>query len=287
MVRYWTRPLCRRLLCRRLLCRRLLTDQRTSPGRTFYDVWNSELIGNQISTIQEGAIDLSGDPPTILNFNNRLTMDMNIQCFLTQEDLGDLPLIKTYPFTSEEKLNVSMKYFAPVGVSPSGGAYNFDEPNFVYRWNTFLYYPRASIYTLSRFDADGRLGIYVLQSFGNDINNQYTVDQLLLSPVNANVSTTNPLTPSITTPDGVVFGYVSLEEMLMVPSYGKATVVSDNLGNAYQLIDRDAAPWLYDQYETGVRFSPEETPKKEASSSSLATAVGSVSAIGGLLVLFL
>ena len=91
------------------------------------------MIGNQISTIQEGAIDLSGDPPTILNFNNRLTMDMNIQCFLTQEDLGDLPLIKTYPFTSEEKLNVSMKYFAPVGVSPSGGAYNFDEPNFVYR----------------------------------------------------------------------------------------------------------------------------------------------------------
>jgi hypothetical protein len=139
------------------------------------------------------------------------------------------------------------------------------------------------VYTLSRHDADGRLEIYALQSFGNDINNQYTVDQLLLSPVNANVSTTNPLTPSITPPDGVVFGYVSLEDMLMVPSYGKATVVSDNLGNSYQLIDRDAAPWLYDQYETDVRSAPEETPKKEASSSSLANAVGSVSAIGLLL----
>ena len=96
------------------------------------------------------------------------------------------------------------------------------------------------------------------RSPGNDINNQYTVDQLLLSPVNGNVSTTNPLTPSITTPDGVVFGYVTLEEMLIVPSYGKASVVADNLGNAYQLIDRDAAPFLYEQYETGMRSSPKE-----------------------------
>ena len=135
------------------------------------------------------------------------------------------------------------------------------------------------VYTLSRHDADGRLEIYALQSFGTDINNQYTVDQLLLSPVNANVSTTNPLTPSISTPDGVVFGYISLDEMLMVPSYGKASVVADNLGNAYQLIDRDAAPFLYEQYETGVRSSP-----PPPASSVLDAAVGSVSAIGGLLL---
>ena len=142
------------------------------------------------------------------------------------------------------------------------------------------------VYTLSRHDADGRLEIYALQSFGNDINNQYTVDQLLLSPVNANVSTTNPLTPSISTPDGVVFGYISLDEMLMVPSYGKASVVADNLGNTYQLIDRDAAPFLYEQYETGVRSSPPppaSSPPPPAS-SVLDAAVGSVSAIGGLLL---
>jgi len=123
------------------------------------------------------------------------------------------------------------------------------------------------------------------RSPGNDINNQYTVDQLLLSPVNGNVSTTNPLTPSITTPDGVVFGYVTLEEMLIVPSYGKASVVADNLGNAYQLIDRDAAPFLYEQYETGMRSSPEGATKNEVSSSSSSSSV-LASAIGGLLSLF-
>jgi len=35
-----------------------------------------------------------------------------------------------------------------------------------YSWNTFLYYPKSLVYTLSRFDSDGRLEIYALQSFG-------------------------------------------------------------------------------------------------------------------------
>ena len=72
-------------------------------------------------------------------------MDMNIMCYKTADELGDLPLIKTYPLTSDNKLGVSMMYFAPIGPSPCGGAYNFDEPNFVYRWNTFLYYPRSAL----------------------------------------------------------------------------------------------------------------------------------------------
>jgi len=110
-----------------------LNGSKTDDGRPFYDVWNSELIGSQINTIQEGAIDVSEDPPAVPNFNNRLMMDMNIMCYATQDDLGDLPLIKTYPFTSDENLRVSMMYFAPLTMSGTGGAYNFDDPNLVYR----------------------------------------------------------------------------------------------------------------------------------------------------------
>jgi hypothetical protein len=248
----------------------------TEDGRLFYDVWNSDLVENQLNTIQEGSIDLSGDPPTIKNFNKRVMMDMNIMCFKTQADLGDLSLEKSYPFTSNENIRVGMKYFAPVAPAPGGKSYDFDTPSYVYRWNTFLYYPHTTIYTLARFDASDRLEIFVMQAFGNGVNNQYTPDQLLLNPVNANVSKTNPLTPSITPPEGAVFGFVRLDRYLMVPSFGRAQVISDNLGNAYQLVNRTAAPWLYDQYESGVRTESPAGATKDVSSSYTASVVSAL-----------
>jgi len=229
---------------------------KTDEGRVFYDVWNSELVGDQLNTNQDGMIDLSQDPPTIPNFNKRLLMDMNIMCYKTQEDLGDVPLYKSFPFTTSPNVSVKFQFFAPILPGVAGGAYLFDTPNYVYRWNTFLYYPDTTVYTLARYNANGRLEIYVMQAIGNSINNQYTPDQLVLNPVDANTTTTNPLTPSITPPEGVIFGYIRLRQYLLVPSYGQARVVSDNLGNAYQWVNDTTSEWLYSQYQNTVKQAP-------------------------------
>ena len=98
-----------------------------------------------------------------------------------------------------------------------------------------------------------------MQAIGNSINNQYTPDQLVLNPVDENITTTNPLTPSITPPEGVIFGYIRLRRYLLVPSYGQARVISDNLGNAYQWVNDTTSEWLYSQYQNTVKQVPTDT----------------------------
>ena len=47
-----------------------------------------------------------------------------------------------------------------------------------------------------------------------------------------------------------------LRRYLLVPSYGQARVVSDNLGNAYQWVNDTTSEWLYSQYQNTVKQAP-------------------------------
>lgn len=170
-------------------------------------------------------------------------VDMDIIAYFTQKQIKDVPLYKEFPFTSDPKLKVRYQYATPIFVS-SGAAY---AESYVYRWNTWLYYPRTTIYLLIKRISATDIKIYVMQAMTSNINQQLNEGDLVLNPVPSTFNT-NPVTPSIVPPSGWTFAYMTLDRFLAVPGRGKATVISDNLQNAYMMVPKDAAPWMYARY---------------------------------------
>lgn len=179
---------------------------------------------------------------------------MLLMALPTQEMLTPLPLYKYFPFVSNPAVNVTYRYFSSTlaRVPPAGesASYNAEYYSSVYRQSTFLYYPQTLAYLLIfRDPTNNETSLYVMQAFSNQNNNQMTFDQLTLQPV-ASTATTNPVKPSIITPDNWTFAYINLEQMLTVQAYGEAKIITDNLNNAYMYIYRDSSTeWLYSRFD--------------------------------------
>jgi hypothetical protein len=220
----------------------------------FYDVWNSNLVGDQLVSNQNQQLNFSSDVPGMYNFNKQLMFDCLLMALPTQDMIAPKPFLKQFPFVSNPSLNMTFQYFSPLReYTPEGQSslYNAQFYSSVYRQSTFLYYPHTTAYILYYQDPEtNEKSIYVMQAMSAGTNNQMTPAQLILNPV-PSTSTTNPLTPSIVVPPNWTFAYIELEEnMLTVQGYGEARIVSDNLSNAYMYIYRDSSTeWLYSRYD--------------------------------------
>lgn len=219
----------------------------------FYDVWNSNLVGDQLVSNQNQQVNFSSDPPGIYNTNKQLMFDCLLMALPTQDMIAPKPFLKQFPFNSNPSLNMTFQYFSPLReYTPEGQSslYNAQFYSSVYRQSTFLYYPHTTAYILYYQDPEtNEKSIYVMQAMSAGTNNQMTPAQLILNPV-PSTSTTNPLTPSIVVPPNWTFAYIELERMLTVKGYGEARIISDNLSNAYMYIYRDSSTeWLYSRYD--------------------------------------
>lgn len=219
----------------------LLYPYYSDTNYTYYHVYASELVENQFNTNQAAQLDLSSEPDDmIVNENKILMMDLNIQQFKKQEDIYPLPLYKYYSFKDNIDIKIKYKYFANLSVPKIGGPYT---ENFIYRNNTFVYYPKTFAYFLISSKTETQnLKIYIMQVFSTLVNKTITPQQLTLFPE-------YPVENGLVLPSGWLFAYMQLSDFITIQSLGQATVISDNLYNSYMYIYPETNKWLYDKYK--------------------------------------
>ena len=123
-------------------------------------------------------------PPQRYNFNKRFMVDMDIIAYYTQAQIKDVPLYKDFPFVSDPKLKVRYQYAAPTYAITSGSDAGAKyQESYVYRWNTWVFYPRSSIYLLIKRVSSKDIKIYVMQAIASNVNQQLNEGDLVLNPV--------------------------------------------------------------------------------------------------------
>ena len=167
-----------------------------------------------------------------VNEKNFLMMDMNIICLFNSNTTVHPPT-QTYPFVSDSKITVEYDLIGEV--IDSSGTFL---PSYVYRHNTYVFYPGTMVYLLFYRD-ELTFQIYVMQVFTNKVNADITIDKVSF------------MSDYVTFPAGWSFGYYMLQDnqFLRMQSKGKATVVSDTLRNAYMLLSEEDGADIYAQYK--------------------------------------
>ena len=169
-------------------------------------------------------------------------MDLNIQRFYKQNDNVPLPptLYKYFSFVDNPNINVQYRYFANVAVPKNVQPYVSE--NYIYRDNTFVYYPKTLAYFLISPKSETQdIKIYIMQVFSTLVNKTITPEQLTLFP-------DYPAENGLNLPNGWLFAYMQLSDFLTIQSLGQAIVISDNLYNAYMYIYPETNKWLYEKY---------------------------------------
>ena len=206
----------------------IVEGEQDNSGTNSY-VYNSSLTEGKMNTSLVSQIIIPSGINT--NDNNYLLMDLDIIALFNSTTTCH-PLTQTYEFVNDNSTTVKYNLICEVE-----GATSAFQDSYVYRNNSYVFYPGTMIYLL--FDRTStQLKIYVMQVFTNKVNNSIRTDQI------------HQLTEYVTFPTGFTFGYYVLERYryLRMQSLGKATVINDTLKNAYMLLSYEDGKFIYDKY---------------------------------------
>ena len=200
------------------------------PYGSDYIVYNSSFVQNQANTMLSSYLNITDEPFHRVD-QKQLMYDLNIYCKYTQSEISN-PIQKKYNFINNDKIGVVFDYLGVLQIN----AQDYYQENFVFRNNTYLYYPMTFIYLLI---SQNPYKIYIMQSLYLNNTKVTSSNSLFL------------LSNDLVLPEGWTYCYLQLHNLtyLTVPSNGKALVISDNLSNGYMCIPEKAAPWLYAKYK--------------------------------------